>query len=154
MLWREQQQQQQQQQQQRAGAGTSSSTSFSSAAEYALASAGLLGCQLLNPLWVQVVLTLPQPQQQTAGAHVVTAAGAAAAGSNAGPQQQQQQQQLVLYHAPSHGLVSSQRPAAYAGPAGGMLCDEMGEWLLLTAASGCFVLCYLVAGFWGGGVQG
>lgn len=122
MLWREQQQQQ------RAGGGISSSSS--SAAEYALAAAGVLGCQLLNPLWVQVVLTLPQQQQQTgAGA----SSAAAAVGSNADPQQQQQH--LVLYHAPSHGLVSLQRPAAYAGPAGGMLCDEMGEWLLLTALS-------------------
>jgi hypothetical protein len=34
---------------------------------------------------------------------------------------------LVLYHAASHGLVSVQRPAGYIGPAGGMLCDEMGE---------------------------
>jgi hypothetical protein len=93
MVWREQQQQQ---------AGSSSSSSSSGSSDYAQAASGVLGAQLLNPLWTKVVLTLPH-------------------------QQQQQQQQLVLYHSPSHGFVSLQRPAAYVGPAGGMLCDEMGE---------------------------
>lgn len=94
MMWREQQQQQQ-----RAPAGSISSNNSSSSTDYAQAAAGVLGTQLLNPLWTQVVLTVPQ----------------------------QQQQQLVLYHAPSHGLVSLQQPAPYVGHAGGMLCDEMGK---------------------------
>lgn len=119
MIWREQQQQ-----------------SMASRADVAQAARGVLGTQLLNPLWVKVVLRVPgmaRPQQAAAAAadgERWTAAAAAGGGGGCGIAEEQQRQHLVLYHAPSHGLVSLQQPAAYVGPAGGMLCDEMGEWAL------------------------
>lgn len=103
MLWREQQH--------------FATTTSTDNVECSVAERGVLGCNLLNPMWTKVETSVTAALLQELST----------CSSTAHSHLQQQQQPVTLYHAPSHGLISIQPPAAYRGPPGGLLCDEMGE---------------------------
>lgn len=98
-------------------AGHAGSAVKTAAGDAVPAHAGVLGTDLLNPLWSEV--RLPARAQAAAGK---LRASSRAAGD------------VVLYHCRSYGVVSLQRPEPLTMPPGGLLADEMGLGGLPVAA--------------------